>query len=91
MVPGKFKDESPANQILEFVGLRSKMYSMMPKEGDKKAVAKVVSNKITKRELRHKDYRECLMNSEEMYHSSVNIESLSVGNQDLFKKVIEPF
>ena len=54
MVPGKFKDESPANPIFEFVGLRSKMYSMMPKEGDKKAVAKGVSNRITKRELKHR-------------------------------------
>ena len=28
MILGKFKDESPANEIFEFVGLRSKMYSM---------------------------------------------------------------
>ena len=26
MVPGKFKDECPSNTILEFVGLRLKMY-----------------------------------------------------------------
>ena len=32
MIPGKFKDECPANEILEFVGLRSKMYSSKPKE-----------------------------------------------------------
>merc|ERR1712115_233547 len=37
MVPGKFKDECPNNTILEFVGLRSKMYSILPLEGEKKA------------------------------------------------------
>ena len=36
---------------MEFVGLRSKMYSMLPKDGDKKAVAKGVNNMITKRVL----------------------------------------
>merc|ERR1712082_544335 len=40
MVPGKFKDECPANKILEFAGLRSKIYSIKPKQGPNKAVAK---------------------------------------------------
>merc|ERR1711954_153889 len=36
MVPGNFKDECPNNTILEFFGLRSKMYSILPLEGEKK-------------------------------------------------------
>ena len=40
MISGKFKNESQANPILEFVGLRSKMYSILPMEGHKKATAK---------------------------------------------------
>ena len=63
MFPGKFKDECPNNPILEFVGLRSKMYSILPMVGEKKATAKGVSQKITKREIKHVDYRNCLMNS----------------------------
>ena len=34
MVPGKFKDECQNNPILEFAGLRAKMYAMLTKEGD---------------------------------------------------------
>ena len=93
MIPGKFKDESPANPILEFVGLRSKMYSMMPMEGDKKATAKGVSHKITKRELKHKDYRDCLLNNEEMYHASVNITHVhhQLQTANTLKKSLSPF
>ena len=35
MIPGKFKDECPMKPIEEFVGLRSKMYSLKFGEGDK--------------------------------------------------------
>ena len=73
MIPGKFKDESPANPIFEFVGLRSKMYSIMPKNGDKKATAKGVKRIKTRRELSHQDYKECLMNNQEKYNTSINI------------------
>ena len=33
MVHGKFKDECPNNTILEFAGLRAKMYSILPEMG----------------------------------------------------------
>merc|ERR1711954_468602 len=73
MVPGKFKDECPNNTILEFVGLRSKMYSILPLEGEKKATAKGVSQRITKKVIKHNDYKTCLMNEEQMYHRMVKI------------------
>ena len=73
MVPGKFKDECPNNTILEFVGLRSKMYSILPLEGEKKATAKGVSQRITKKVIKHNDYKTCLMNDEQMYHRIVKI------------------
>ena len=64
MVPGKFKDKCPNNPILEFVGLRSKMYSILPKEGEKKATAKGVNQRITRREIKHMDYRNWINTSE---------------------------
>ena len=73
MIPGKFKDECPNNTILEFVGLRSKMYSILPKEGEKKATAKGVNQRITRNVIKHGDYRNCHMNDEQMYHEMVNI------------------
>ena len=56
-VPGKFKDESPKDPIVEFVGLRSKMYSYAKdiRGGDKKC--KGIKNNVITREIRHKNYR----------------------------------
>ena len=69
------------------------MYSMMPKEGRKKAVAKGVSNKITERHIKHIDYRDCLMNSEEMKHASVNIQHVhhQLETKSSIKKSLSPF
>ena len=93
MIPGKFKDESPNNSILEFVGLRSKMYSMLPLEGEKKATAKGVSQRITRQVIKHMDYKNCLMNNEQMYHSMVKIGHThhTLETQDILKKSLSPF
>ena len=93
MVPGKFKDESPANEILEFAGLRSKMYSIKPKHGPKKAAAKGVSNKIRKRKLKHEDFRECIMTGNEMFHDDVKIEHKNhqLETKKFIKKTLSPF
>lgn len=37
---GKFKDENAGEPVLEFVGLRAKMYSMVTEEGKEKTTAK---------------------------------------------------
>merc|ERR1712081_121062 len=73
MVPGKFKDESPNNTILEFVGLRSKIFSILSQEGDTKPTAKVVSWRVTKKVIKHNDYKTCLMNNEQTYDKMVKI------------------
>ena len=69
------------------------MYSFKPKEGDKKAVAKGVSNRITKREIRHIYYRECLMESKEMFHSNMKIEHTNhqLETKNSIKKSLSPF
>lgn len=36
---GKFKDENAGEPVLEFVGLRAKMYSMVTEEGKEKTTA----------------------------------------------------
>ena len=73
MVPGMFKDECPNNPILEFVGLRSKMYSLLPQNGEKKATAKGVNQRWTRQVIQHMDYSKCIMNNDQMYHKMVNI------------------
>ena len=65
-VIGKFKDEAAGNIITSFVGLKSKMYSYLVEliDGDKNnKVCKGISKNVTKRELEHKDYLSCLLNS----------------------------
>ena len=73
MVPGKFKDECPNDPILEFAGLRAKMYSILTKNGDSKKTAKGVSQRVTNRELKHEDYKICSIDNEELYLNMVRI------------------
>ena len=65
---GKFKDETEGNPIAEFVGLRSKMYSLniydlekkqFKKKSRAKGITTVAANGIT-----HEDYLSCVMNHE---------------------------
>ena len=62
-VPGKMKDETRGIPIEEFVGPRPKMYSILFTEGSKqveKKTAKGISKNVTKRKVRHQDYKTCL-------------------------------
>ena len=63
-VLGKFKDECNGNPVQEFVGLRSKMYSMWYEEHGvikEKKTAKGVTKSVTKKKLKHRRYKECLL------------------------------
>ena len=60
-VLGKMKDEMSGKAIDEFVGLRSKMYSILCGVIEKKT-AKGVKRSTIKHELRHLMYREVLLN-----------------------------
>ena len=63
-VLGKFKDECNGNPVQEFVGLRSKMYSMWYEENGlikEKKTAKGVTKSVTKKKLKHHRYKECLL------------------------------
>ena len=67
-----FKDEAGGKQIVEFVGLRPKLYSykMLDGSGDKKC--KEVTNNVTKRGIQFDDYRECLFIRKEQ-HRKMNV------------------
>ena len=73
MVPGKFKDECPNIIIVEFVGNRAKMYSILLKNLECKVAAKGVNRVVTKQQLKHDLFKQCLMNEEEMSHQMVKI------------------
>ena len=59
--------------ILEFVGLRPKMYSIQPLEGAKKATAKGVDRKVRDENLSHQDYKKSLFGEQQFTHSMVRI------------------
>ena len=64
------KDEFNGVKIIEFVGLKSKMYSLI--SGDDKEVNK--PKRINKK-LRHKEYHDVLFNKKVIRHNMKRIQS----------------
>ena len=74
-VIGKFKDEAAGVPVVEFVGLRSKMYSYM-KDNDKGGkTAKGIKKNIITKNIKHEDYKEVLFNNKQMHHTLKTIRS----------------
>lgn len=85
-VPGYFKDETAGKDILEFVGLRSKMYAIKTADDDdeqKEAQetetkhAKGVKKHVIEQALTFDDYRNCLIQELQMQHDFKTIASRS--------------
>ena len=72
-LPGYFKNEVGGRDIVEFVGLRSKMYSFVLRQEDgalkETKAAKGVKKNIISRELHHQDYFRCLFD-QAMYENT---------------------
>ena len=73
-VLGKMKDETESVPPEEFVGLRSKMYSLLC-GGTEKKTAKGISKTVIKKHLRHDLYRSCLGESRYMISRMTQIRS----------------
>ena len=77
-VIGKFKDETHGIPIREFVGLRPKMYSLLYHENGKeveKKTAKGIKKHVTKRNIRHAHYKDCLFDRKRTLASMKQIRS----------------
>ena len=61
-VIGKMKDEMNGKIIEEFVGLRSKLYSIKLADKKEKKVDKGVNKCVIENKLNHQDYYDCLVN-----------------------------
>ena len=61
-VVGKMKDECAVRAAVQFVGLRSKMYSLLLADDDEKSTAKGVKRSHAQQHIRHNQYYECLVN-----------------------------
>ena len=65
-----FKDE--AGGIVEFVGLRAKLYPYKMLDGSEDTKCKGVTKNATKRSIKFDDYRECLFSRKEQ-HRKMNV------------------
>ena len=74
-VIGKFKDEAAGIPIVEFVGLRSKMYSYMKDNKQGSRTAKGIKKNVIKQKIQHDNYKDTLFNQKQMRHEMRLIKS----------------
>ena len=70
--PGVFKDEMGGKQIAEFIGLRSKMYSVFVNQGLGKRTAKGILNSIQAK-IHHDHYVDVLFGTKNIYFTGKKI------------------
>ena len=74
-VIGKFKDEVAGLPIVEFVGLRSKMYSYIKDNEQGSRTAKGIKKNVIKQQLQHDNYKDVLFNKKQLRHEMRVIKS----------------
>ena len=92
-VIGKFKDETAGDPVMEFVGLRAKMYSMVTKKGKDKKAGKGIKKSVLKKEVKHQDFKDCLFEKREFHHQMMGFRSHlhQVYTEKQTKKSLSPF
>ena len=74
-VIGKFKDKASGIPIVEFIGLKSKMYSYV-KDNDKgHKTTKGIKRVVIKNNIKHEDYKNTLLNNKQLHHKMKTIRS----------------
>ena len=74
-VIGKFKDEACGVPIVKFVGLKSKMYSYIKSDERGGKTAKGIKKNVIKNNIKHEDYKNVLLNNEQLHHKMKTIRS----------------
>ena len=92
-VIGKFKDEAAGIPIIEFIGLRSKMYSYIKDNQKGGKTAKGIKKNVIKNNIIHDDYKETLFNNKQMYHKmkTIRSENHQLGSYELNKVSLSCF
>ena len=93
LIPGKMKDEMGGRLILEFVGLRAKMYSILNYDGDNKKTAKGVISEVKNRQITHENFKTSLMAEKRFIHKGSKIlqEKHQLYTADVNKVTLSPF
>ena len=74
-VIGKFKDEAASIHIIEFVGLKSKMYSYIKNDEKGGKIAKGIKKNVIKNDLKLEGYKNVLLNNKQLQHKIKTIRS----------------
>ena len=92
-VIGKFKDEAAGIPIIEFIGLRSKMYSYMKGNEKGEKTAKGIKKNVIKKNITHENYKETLFNNKQMHHKMKTIRSQNhqLGSYEINKVSLSCF
>ena len=92
-VIGKFKDEAAGERIVEFVGLKSKMYSYLKDNDENSKTAKGVKKNIIKKVIVHQDYLDVLNESKVLNHQMKTIRSdcHQISSHQINKISLSPF
>ena len=61
-----FKDEAAGKIIIEFVGLRAKLYSFIMEDGKENKRCKGVKKQVVESSITHEDYKTCLRTGKEL-------------------------
>ena len=91
-VIGKFKDETAGDAIIEFVGLKSKMYSYKTENKENKT-AKGVKKNVIKSELSLSDFLDTLQKCNTMRHKmrTIRSEYHQISSYQINKVSLSPF
>ena len=92
-VIGKFKDEAAGVPVVEFVGLRSKMYSYIKENQKGGKAAKGIKKNVIKKNITHENFKDTLFNNEQMHHKMKTIRSKNhkLGSYEINKVSLSCF
>lgn len=83
-VVGKFKDETDGVPIVEFCGLRSKMYSILLDSRKEKKTGKGIKKSALREKIAHADYKRCLFGSKKDQRQLVSFNNMRTVNHEIF-------
>ena len=72
---GMFKDEAGGMIIIEFVGLRAKLYAYLTENDDEVKKGKGIKKEVIKKKIKFNNYKECLLTGEKQYRKMNVIRS----------------
>ena len=87
------KHEIRGQLILEFVGLRSKMYSILNVDGANKKTAKGVITQVKNEQISHEDFKTSLFEKKTFIHRGTKIvqDKHQLCTADVTKVTLSPF